>query len=416
MSIVLAVLALAVIIGIASVSESKWKKTLVAFGAKRDLQLTDGGMLRTTSLHGAVDDVPVTVDTYTVRSGDSSTIYSRISIAPRMPDGLFLRREGAFLGKLFKGEDFAIGDLTFDGQVVVRGPTRAVRALLDAPTRAAVADCVSRGITVEDGAIKWVESGFADAATLESALGELLALGRLLSRPADAAALAKVVQTDAPAVALEALRIMPAGPQRDAADADVVTSRDDELVMTAAGRMGAAAAPGVVRVLENVHNARTLRADAMTWLGQHTDASDIARAHLTRPPISTAALAVLLKANQTAPLDVLARLIKQDDASAALAVRAAQQHGVIAEPLLIEALANDAATVARAAAEGLGLIGTPAAVMPLRARIKGLFTNGALESAVVTAIEQIQGRVGVVGGGLSVVDAGAAGRLSETEG
>lgn len=44
MSIVLAVLALALIIGISSQSEDNWKKTLVGFGAKRDLQLTNGGV------------------------------------------------------------------------------------------------------------------------------------------------------------------------------------------------------------------------------------------------------------------------------------------------------------------------------------------------------------------------------------
>ena len=413
MSIVFGILALFVVIALAVHSSGKWKGTLSSVAARYDLQMTNGGLLRADSVHGALDGVPITVDSFSRGSGDSRTTYSRIRMTPRMTEGLGLKREGAFLGQLFKGEDLVIGDPLFDGQVIVRGPQRAVRALLNQPTRDAVAQSVTNGVAIENGAITWTKRGHASLEALCGAIDDMRALAQRLSQPADAAALAEIVRNDMLEVALEALRVMPAGAIRDALDAEIIESRDDDLVMTAAPRVGAAAAPGVLAVLENPRNSDGLRARALTWLGEHTDAVALAQQHLIRPRIAEAALTILARAQAIVPLDTLGRLIKADAEVAPAALRVARNHGVDAEAFLIDALEHADDDVARAAADSLGLVGTPAAVMPLRTRIKGRFVNGALKSAALAAIETIQGRVGAIGGGLSVVAESATGRLSE---
>lgn len=415
MGAIIVIVGFALVIAMASYSAGRWRKTLAHVARRYGLQMTNGGLLRATSVHGALDGVPITVDTFSQGSGKSRTTYSRVAMAPRMPDGLALKKEGSFLGKIFKGDDLETGDPFFDGRVIARGPSRALRALLDGPTRAAVIAGVGQGIEVDDGAIKWVKRGHADSEALCGAIDAVADLAQRLSRPADTNALADVVRTDDAAVALHALHAMPAGEVRDALDVEIVETRDDAFVMSAAPRVGASAAPGVLKVLENPHNSDGLRANALSWLGANTDAIALAQQHLTRPIIAAAALKILARSDVVLPLEILARLLDADATIAPDALRAARRHGVGAEAFLIEALAHESDAVARAAADSLGLVGTPAAVMPLRSRIKGLFVDGDLKSAALAAIERIQGRVGTVGGGLSVVESSAAGRLSETE-
>lgn len=412
--------AVAIMIGFAMYRAHAWRSTMRQIADRYGLSHTEGGIFRRASARGRIEGVTICVDTYSKQSGKSRQVYTRVVATADLPPDLVLRREGFNLfGALFKGEDLQIGDPDFDGRALVRGSSRAIRALLDIETRQIVLRGLARKIDTQDGEIKWTDTELASFNTLIDVIDLIVELGQKLSRPADDAALAHVVRTDDVAVAIEALRIMPVGAARDAIEAEVIASRADALVMVVADRggragSGPAAAIGVLRVLENAHNPHPLRAEALTWLGQHTDATAIARTHLKWPVIALAALEVLKTAEPPVSLEILARLVP-DGKVAVSALRAARRHGVAAETLMIEALALDDLATARAAADGLGLVGTPNAVMALRERTTGLFADGQLKSAALAAIELIQGRVGAIGGGLSVVQASAAGRLSEAE-
>lgn len=412
--------AVSIMIGFAIHRAHAWRATMRQIADRYGLIHTEGGIFRRASARGRIEGVTICVDTYSKQSGKSRQVYTRVVATADMPPDLVLRREGFNLfGGLFKGEDLQIGDPDFDGRALVRGSSRAVRALLDIETRSIVLRGLARKIDTQDGEIKWTDSGLANFNELIDVIDLIAEIGQRLSRPADDTALAHVVRTDDPAVAIEALRIMPVGSARYAIEAEVIASRADALVMVVAhGRdrvaSVAATAPAVQRVLENAHNPQGLRAEALTWLGHHTDATAIARTHLKWPVIAVAALEVLKTAEPPVSLEILARFVP-DARVAVAALRAARRHGVAAEALMIEALALEDMATARAAADGLGLVGTPNAVMALRERTSGLFADGQLKSAALAAIELIQGRVGAIGGGLSVVEASAAGRLSETE-
>ena len=410
--VLVGLIAIAIMIGSSFFRAQAWRSTMRQIADRYDLDLSVGGMFQRSSARGRIEGIPICVDTYSEQSGKSRQVYTRVVATPTLPPGLVLRREGFKLfGTLFKGEDLQVGDPDFDARALVRGPTRALRALLDVETRKTVLDGFSHKIDTQDDEIKWTDSGLSDFDELVGIIELSLEIGRKLSRPADDAALAHVVRTDDPAVAIEALQVMPVGAARDAIDAEVLTTRADALALAAARRVGKTAAPAVERVLANGRNSDAVRAEALTWLGRHIDAIEIARAHLTRPVIAAAALPILMNAEPPVPLDALTRLAGHTEVAAA-ALRAARRHGTAAESMLIDALGSEDA-IARVAADGLGLVGTTAAVMPLREKTKGLFADGQLKSAALAAIEMIQGRVGAVGGGLSVVEASAAGQLSE---
>lgn len=407
-------LAMGVMVGFALFRAKAWQSTVRQIADRFGLRFSEGGLFRRASARGEIDGVPICVDTYSQQSGKSRQVYTRVVATPRMPPDLVLRREGFnFFGALFKGEDVQIGDPIFDERALVRGPTRALRALLDIPTRDAVVRGLAAKIDTQDGEIKWTDSGLADFDALEQIVSLSVEIGQRLSRPVDDAALANVVRSDDLPVAIKALEAMPAGVERDALDAEILRTRADALALAVARRVGKPAANAVERVLANTRNPEALRAEALTWLGRYSDAIDIARAHLTRPILAAAALPILINVDPPVPLETLTPLAAQGAEVAVPALKAARRHGAAAEPLLVDALASDDAAVARVAADGLGLVGTPNAVMALRACTKGLFADGQLKSAALAAIELIQGRVGVAGGGLSVVDASAAGRLSE---
>ncbi len=78
-------------------------------------------------ISGNLNGLPVRIDTYTQRSGNSSTTYTRYQV--RYPPAGFefrLSREGAlsFIGKLFGVEDVQVGDPVFDGAFKIKTSDR----------------------------------------------------------------------------------------------------------------------------------------------------------------------------------------------------------------------------------------------------------------------------------------------------
>jgi hypothetical protein len=85
----------------------------------------DGGFWGRDVLRYRSGEWEITLDTYTVSTGKSSTTYTRMRAPFINKDGLYFKiyREGIFsaIGKLFKMQDITVGDPFFDEQFVVKG-------------------------------------------------------------------------------------------------------------------------------------------------------------------------------------------------------------------------------------------------------------------------------------------------------
>lgn len=76
---------------------------------------------------GNLNGLPVKIDTYTQRSGNSSTTYTRYQVQyPSAGFDFTLKREGglSFIGKIFGIEDVQVGDPVFDGAFKIKTSDR----------------------------------------------------------------------------------------------------------------------------------------------------------------------------------------------------------------------------------------------------------------------------------------------------
>ncbi len=112
------VLLLIVLIGyFAWRSHKRTIETWRQVGAELGLGVSAGSGLSRPTLNGNIGGLPVKVDTYTQRSGNSSTTYTRYRVSfPPLGMGLQLKREGIFsaVTKLFGIQDVEVGDQAFD--------------------------------------------------------------------------------------------------------------------------------------------------------------------------------------------------------------------------------------------------------------------------------------------------------------
>lgn len=395
----------------------RWQTMLRDVADRYGLFMDPGSLLRRAKVHGTVDGAPVVIDTYTTKSGDSTKTWTRLKATPPgMPDGLGLKAESKnFLGRMFRGVEHIIGDPDFDDAVFVEGPEPVVRALLDRETRRRVVQAIRNDVKVHEGCIEWTCGGLAKAEKLLPAIEQVLDLSRRLSRQGDAQAMAAIVRDDMPTVIAEVLRVMPAGPEQAAACAHVLAERSDLPVLMAARLRPGDAGASVARVARLSTNPHHVRVKALKWLADKGDptAAACARDCLGPPAVAAAALGILARVEPPVPLAMLAPLIKAQP-SAVAALRHARRHGTAAEALLIEALESDDPEHAVVAADGLGLVGTVAAVPALREKSTGLFQNSQLKSSALAAIEAIQGRVGTERGALTVVES-SEGQLSQVD-
>ncbi len=96
----------------------------------------DGGWLGKDALRYRSGEWELTLDTYTVSTGKSSTTYTRMRAPFVNRDGLYFKiyREGFFssIGKFLGMQDIEIGDPYFDGDFVIKGNhEEKIRRLLD---------------------------------------------------------------------------------------------------------------------------------------------------------------------------------------------------------------------------------------------------------------------------------------------
>ncbi|MEE8148484.1 MAG: hypothetical protein V3T24_12820, partial [Longimicrobiales bacterium] len=88
-------------------------------------RFVEGGFLGTDVVQATAGDWIITLDTYTVSSGNSSTTYTRLRAPYVNPEGFFftIYRNGFFsgLGKLFGMQDIEVGYPRFDHAYIIQG-------------------------------------------------------------------------------------------------------------------------------------------------------------------------------------------------------------------------------------------------------------------------------------------------------
>lgn len=392
------------------------------------LQIQLHGPLTRPNVTGEIDGLSACINMHQESQGESVVC---VAITAQASGGISLRPPGpepSFDAKagLDAANALEIGDPRFDTWAVVHGPERTVRALLDAGARKAVLAALNDGITVVDGVVLWTHVGMTNTDELEAGVRKACAFAQVLRRPCDDDALATIVRQGVCDVAIGALNVMQPGSIRDALVSELIENPADALVMAAAAYASESAALSVQQVLAKAKNPAPLRAQALRWLGRHIDATQLARDYLLKPGFTEAALDVLEGAGTSPNLAALAQLPTTDVDVALQVVRAARRIGAAAETLLLDVLEAHQGAVAIAAAKALGEIGTTAAVHRLRERAKDIYITLDVREVVLDAVKALQGRVTVERGGLSVpvdstkghltvVEASAAGRLSETK-
>jgi hypothetical protein len=98
-----------------------WKQFASEIGG----EFIKGRFLRGSKVQAKIKEWPVTLDTYSVSSGDSSETYTRIKAVFENKDGLqFTLAPRGLIAKLDKAlgtKDIEMGDAEFDGKFVIRG-------------------------------------------------------------------------------------------------------------------------------------------------------------------------------------------------------------------------------------------------------------------------------------------------------
>ena len=111
--------------------EEIWRQLSTEIGGR----YVDGGFWKGDKVHAAHEEWTVTLDTYTVSTGKTTIVYTRMR-APYVNPNSFrftIYRKGFFsgIGKFFGMQDIEIGDQQFDDDFIIKGTDESqVRALL----------------------------------------------------------------------------------------------------------------------------------------------------------------------------------------------------------------------------------------------------------------------------------------------
>jgi hypothetical protein len=327
--------------------------------------------------------------------------------------------------------DTTTGDEAFDRAFEVHGPDAALRAVLDARTRALVQRVMGASqrpaITIAKGELRLEVPAGGTRESLASGLRAALDLAPRLVRPDDVpAGLARNARGDPQAgVRLRCLQALirefPDHPATRDALAAVRDDRSDEVRLGVGLALGPAGLDFVREIIQAEDPDDGCAARAVVALGSDlpvTRALEMLRHALRRRRLRTAeACLVWLGWHGGADaVEPLAKVLAIEHGDLAVAAARALGAGGLpaAEPSLIHALASAIAGVRVAAAEGLESLGSAAAVWPLKeaaARHPGDF---ALRRAARQAIAAIQSRLTGTPGQLSLAG-GEAGQLALTE-
>jgi hypothetical protein len=117
------------------ISRQKQAEAWRQFASELGAEFIEGGFFRAGKVQAGVKDWTITLDTYSVSSGDSSTVYTRMRAPLHNKDGFqFTVFRTGLISKLDKAlgaQDIDIGDPDFDRDFVIQGNNETrVRALL----------------------------------------------------------------------------------------------------------------------------------------------------------------------------------------------------------------------------------------------------------------------------------------------
>lgn len=127
----------------------------------------DGGFWRGSKVVIRVKDWTLTLDTFTVSTGKSSTTYTRLRAPYRNKDGFRFRiyRKSIFsgLGKRFGMQDLEVGDPEFDEAFIVQGndPSKVKQLLSYEPLRRRIAGQLNFHVEVKNDE-GWFGADFPD--------------------------------------------------------------------------------------------------------------------------------------------------------------------------------------------------------------------------------------------------------------
>lgn len=163
--------------------DSAWRHLASDLGA----EFIDGGLFHSSKVQAHVQHGIVTLDTFSVSDGDTSTTYTRLRSPLQKKDGFqfTLMREGLLLGKLEKalgGRELQIGVPDFDRDFIIQGTNETkLRALLaDAKLRQMIQGQRSINLRLKGDELHFDAKGVIKDVPRLKSLFELF--GELLSR------------------------------------------------------------------------------------------------------------------------------------------------------------------------------------------------------------------------------------------
>ena len=182
-----------IIVAIAYLAWKSHQKTVETWrrvASELGLQIQVKSGLAKPTINGRLNGLPVTIDTYTHRSGNNSTTYTRYRVGyPSLGLGLKMQREGgfSFFGKLFGIEDVQVGDPVFDGAFKIETSNQAkLVAFLTPSVRSSLLRLMASypSAVLSDTDIKVVKAKFENNAdVLTSTTQRLVATAQQLASP-----------------------------------------------------------------------------------------------------------------------------------------------------------------------------------------------------------------------------------------
>jgi hypothetical protein len=426
------------VVGYISFLQHKRRETRREAAARLGLTYRPAGVFSPATLTGELAGVPVEIR-FPERKNASLAQFRVGEGLPLPPLRVRPPTEGTF-SRLWAGAPLQTGDAEFDARVHLAGDDpeteTALRALLDAPTRAAVADTVTTHRAFFAEGCFQVETSAAGlgADEIEETTRTLVRTVRAVLETADAArdtrkALARNAREDPHAAIRQAcfrtlVEQFPGDPiTRETAEA-LSPFREPQTEFLRVLACGDAIALPLLQEMARENLPFDLRGAALNTLVErfgYADNKDIVVEGLgARTTADRVAAARLIAAQKdTTQTPRLGQLMLREPEETG-AVGFAQALGALGDPAaeadLLTLLARPSDATQLAAATALGQIGAVTAVEPLLALTEGLFRDGDVREAATEAVRRIQARLGPVEAGRVSLAPDAIGRVSIARG
>lgn len=179
--------------GIAYLAAQQHKRTVESWrtaARQLGLHVKVKSRMSRPAITGTLNGIPVTIDTYTQRSGNSSTTYTRYRAAyPSLNLGLTMKREGglSFITKMLGFEDVEVGDPVFDGAFTIKTDSKdGLTKLLTPSVRSGLLRFMASypNVVIGDSSIKITKAKFENKPeVLTSTIQRLVATAQLVKSP-----------------------------------------------------------------------------------------------------------------------------------------------------------------------------------------------------------------------------------------